>query len=294
MFLSSVFALEQLPDPVLLPRDVFVGDTAELVFFQEFPVPDEVREEGLTIPGSRFDGYSDYRIELVSLSWQGSIAEIHVRFVSWKTGVVELPPLTTDYGVLVVPPVTIASIVDRDGITAPSPARSPLLIPGTTWILYGTLLGVLFVTGLVWILVVKIRFWLVTGPGKRLAARRYRNFLREIRLLSRRYQKKGDSWWYGRLSRALKSYLGLYFYSDVSSCLSQTGAELVLSVRAVDKREDAGDSPGRAAETLESLFAVIDRVRFGGSESGVMRSVLIESAVSFVQEMEEIADHGIS
>lgn len=294
MLVFSLFALEQLPDPVLIPRDVYVGDMAELVFFHELPVPEQIREDGMAIPGSRFDNSGDYRIDSVSMSWQDSIAEIHVRFVSWKTGVIELPPLETDYGVLSIPSVTVASIIDRDGITSPAPARSPLLIPGTTWILYGIIVGLFLGAGVVWFLVVKIRSWLIAGPAKRLASRRQRSFLREIRLLSRRSQKAGASWWYGRLSRALKSYLGLYFYSDANRCLSRTGTELSQRINAIEPHENAADQPGHAAEILEGLFAVIDRVRFSGSESGVLRSGVLESAESFVAEMEELADHGIS
>lgn len=293
-FAFSVFPLEQLPDPVLLPRDVYVGDMAELVFFQDFPVPEQVGKNGMTIQDNRFPDSVDYRIDSVRISWQNSIAEIHVRFVSWKTGSIEFPPLETEYGNLMIPPVTVASIMDRDGISAPSPARSPLLIPGTTWILYGLLLGIFFAAGIVWFLIVKVRYWLVTGPAKRLAARRHRNFLREIRLLSRKSQKSGSSWWYGRLSRALKCYMGLYFFSDGCCCLSWTGTELVRRVHAIESREDFSGYPARAAEILEGLFIAIDRVRFGGSESGVTRSGLLESAESFVAVMEEIADHGIS
>ncbi len=294
LFGFSVFSIDQLPEPVLLPRDVYVGDIAELVFFQNFPVPDQVGEDGLSIPGSSFHDSVDYRIDDVRISWQDSIAEIHVRFVSWKTGVIEFTPLETDYGNLIIPPVTIVSIIDRDGISAPSPARSPLLVPGTTWILYGLLLGTFLGAGVVWFLIVKIRFWLVTGPAKRLAARRHRNFLREIRLLSRRSQKSGASWWYGRLSRALKCYMGLYFFSDGGFCLSWTGTEFVQRVHAIGLQEENGAYSGPVAKTLEDLFTAIDRVRFGGSESGINRSGLLESAESFVAGMEEIADHGVS
>lgn len=294
LFTFAVFALQQLPDPVLLPRDVYVGDVAELVFYHEIAVPDQIRESGVTVSGDHFTDTDEYHIEEVSLTWQGSAAEIRIRFVSWKTGVIELPPIDSGYGIIEVPPVTIASIVDRDGITSPAPARSPLLIPGTTWMLYGLVLGVLLCVGVALFFADRVRQWYLAGPAKRSAARRYRNFLHTARILSRRRQKADPIWWYGKLSYAIKWYLGLYFSADGSSLLSRTGTELVTYVKNLETDDAGSESVDQAAGILEELFMDIDRVRFGGTESGIHRSGLLETAGSFVDTMEEVAHHDVS
>lgn len=295
LFACAVFARQQLPDPAVFPRDVYVGDAAELVFYREISVPEKIRESGLTIPGDRFTESDLYRVESVSITWQDAVAEIRVRFVSWTTGVIEFPAIESGYGIIDFPPVTIVSILERDGISSPAPARSPLLIPGTTWMLYGFILGFLLCVGGALFFAARIRRWLLDGPAKRSAARRYRAFLRTLRFLARRSQKAESVWWYGKLSYALKWYLGLYFFADGSSLLSRTGTELVAYVLTLETNDNDTDSAaGHAAGVLEELFTDIDRVRFSGAEDGMLRTDLLETAGSFVDTMEEVAHHDIS
>lgn len=132
---------------ILLPKKVYIGDTAELRC--TFNSPD-VNLKALVSNGARkltFDSLSlneDYDIKDISLSPAGvDFYQLSITFVPWKTGDLFFPPLTIEGSEVTVlfQPVNIVSLISADekNATTLRDTAAPLLLPGTTYKLYGTL-----------------------------------------------------------------------------------------------------------------------------------------------------------
>ena len=92
----------------------------------------------------------------------------------------------------------------------------------------------------------------------------------------------GFEWWYAQLSSALKRYLLLYY----------TGSDTGFFING--NRAGGFADSGASGEMIRNLFTVIDCVRFSGSEEGVSRSGLLESAGNLSRILEERTDDVVS
>ena len=282
-FFASPLFSEAPSDVVLIPRDVYVGDIAELSFTLDIGKTDAFPDGTLVLSGESLPASEEVSIKQVTVTRRESGAEVRIIFVPWVTGRVSFPTIPVHESLVRPPDVTIVSILDRSGSMALEPARSPLLIPGTTWMLYGGILaGLLLVVGS-WYGFVSVRRWLLMNPDRRIAAKRTRFFARELRLLAKKMKTAGFEWWYAQLSSALKRYLLLYYTGSDTGFLSLTGTELA----------GFADS-GASGEMIRNLFTVIYCVRFSGSEEGVSRSGLLESAGNLSRILEERTDDVVS
>ncbi len=138
---------ESTAQQILLPKKVYIGDTAELRC--TFNSPD-VNLKALVSNGARkltFDSLSlneDYAIKDISLSPAGvDFYQLSITFVPWKTGDLFFPPLTIEGSEVTVlfQPVNIVSLISADekNATTLRDTAAPLLLPGTSYKLYGTL-----------------------------------------------------------------------------------------------------------------------------------------------------------
>jgi len=151
--------------------------------------------------------------------------------------------------------------------------------------IYGIVILLVFTAALTWFLIVKIRRFLLVTPSRRRASRRLKFIAKELRFLERRQKNLDRSVWFSRYSGMLKKYLSLYFYTKPDACISQTGTELA-SMTATRN--------GEAGRIVHTVFSAVDRVRFGGMESGVSREDLVLSARELSRQLEETTDNDIS
>jgi hypothetical protein len=241
----------------LVPREVYVGDTAELSF--ESSAFASSLESGTlySVPPGDIDESSDVSVKSVLVAQNGSTASVTVRFVPWVAGMLRLPSFHVGKITVAPPSVMIPSLLEKTGKTSLEPARSPLLVPGTTWMLYGTILAAIALIAGGVIAVAKLAAWFLRTPGKRLAGRRVALFLRELRALEKKKEKIPGELWLAGFSLTLRRYLGAFCAHDLDAFLSLTGSEISL----VFASSDAGDSSPNVAVLLSS----IDRIRFGGA-----------------------------
>lgn len=143
---------------ILLPKKVYIGDTAELrCTFNT----DNLIFKQLTINGSTeintevFSeelNYQDYEVLSLSLAPAGiNYYQLSINFKAWKTGNITLPPVKIGDTELILDPVNIVSITEQNSINSLRENKTPILLPGTSYKLYGSL--ILFVI----ILIVAIR-----------------------------------------------------------------------------------------------------------------------------------------
>ena len=241
---------------MLIPREVFIGDMAELSFTTGAFTA--VLDDGtlFALPAEDLPKSDDVEVKSILVSQRGSTAAVTVRFVPWASGVVRLPSFKLK-GVAVTPPVVrIGSLIEKTGRTTIEPPRSPLLVPGTTWMLYGLIAAILVATVAGIIAAVKLAHYLLLSPLRRQTGKRAVILLRDLKSLERKAGKIPVSSWYASFALSIRRYFGAYCDGDFGSLLSSTGTEIAGRLRGLDLS---------LAERAVSLFSDMDEIRFGSS-----------------------------
>lgn len=147
------------PQQILVPKKVYIGDTAELrctfnspsqglknLISQSAAAADT---QGVTkLPLVSQTATEDYVIKDVTLAPAGvDFYQLTVTFVPWKTGEILFPPMEiegTDI-VLDFQPLQIVSLITAENAatTTLHDTAAPLLLPGTAYRLYGTLAAII-------------------------------------------------------------------------------------------------------------------------------------------------------
>ena len=139
------------PQQILIPKKVYIGDTAELrcTFNSPDPFLKQLTSSGiaeLPLVSQSTEPQEEYVIKNISLSPSGiDFYQLTITFIPWKTGDLLFPSMEivgSDI-VLEFQPIQIVSLITNEN-TNTSTIRDTaalLLLPGTTYKLYGTLSG---------------------------------------------------------------------------------------------------------------------------------------------------------
>lgn len=241
---------------ILIPREVYVGDTAEFSFSSGAFA--SVLEDGtlFALPPNEIPASDAVDVKSILVSQHGQTASVTIRFVPWASGVIRLPSFKLK-GVAVTPPVVrIGSLIEKTGKTAIEPPRSPLLVPGTTWILYGLIAAILVATVAGIVVAVRLARYLLQSPLRRQAGRRAAILFRELKNLERKAGKISFDSWYAAFALSVRRYFGAYCDGDFGALLSSTGTEISSRVRDLD---------ASLASSVASLFSAMDEIRFGSA-----------------------------
>lgn len=191
------------PQQILVPKKVYIGDAAELRC--TFNSPSSALKE-LTINGSaevsthsEFSTHSDlsassepsassadYEINSITLAPAGvDFYQLSLNFVPWKTGLIEFPNLILEDVTIVFEPVQIVSLVSADNLNTTSlhDTAAPLLLPGTTYKLYGTLATIIILMIILIRLFIKRKSLLFYINTRRLLQKYKKNKKQTIRSL---------------------------------------------------------------------------------------------------------------
>lgn len=132
---------------VLVPKQVYIGDSAELLctfnsssdVFKNLTASGvaELSLENFTQPLNA----TEYQIKKVSLMPTGvDFYQFTVTFVPWKTGEIAFPAYEIEGMNIAFEPIHIVSLTEQNSITAIQSSTAPLLLPGTTYKLYGAII----------------------------------------------------------------------------------------------------------------------------------------------------------
>ncbi len=251
-------------EAVLVPREVFVGDRAQLTFsVSSLELP---KGEVYEVPVSEIASSEDATLESIVATSDLQGTTVSIFFIPWRTGVVKLPSFTVEKVRIVPPEIRISSIVDKTGRSSLEPARPPLLVPGTTWLAYGYIAaGVLslFAAG---VAIARVLAWLAANPrdrkSSRYAKRRTRALSKSLRHLEKQSRSMGVDEWYAALARALRCYLGALCALDGSAFASHTRFEVLEECGRIGISDtEIGE------EGLGGILARIDAIRFSGEGS---------------------------
>lgn len=137
------------PQQILIPKKVYIGDTAELrcTFNSPDPFLKQLTSSGtaeLPLVSQLAESQEEYVIKNISLSPSGiDFYQLTITFIPWKTGDLLFPSMEIEGSdiVLEFQPIQIVSLITNENTNTSTirDTAAPLLLPGTTYKLYGTL-----------------------------------------------------------------------------------------------------------------------------------------------------------
>ncbi len=165
--LLTFFSPPVFPEPdfsqILIPKKIFVGDTAELRFsfrsslelFEDSPESDE---KFLSVEKLPYDADGeDLTVLRLALQRNGPFYTVVFTFIPWKTDAVDIPPFdlfsvmgkTSTVPLLIDPePFEVSSILSRLSEDSPRPPLGPLLVPGTIYFVWALIFAAVLVLAL--------------------------------------------------------------------------------------------------------------------------------------------------
>ncbi len=273
---------------VLVPREVFVGDTAELSFDSPALKGALDAASAVTVKSTDFPVSPEVTINSIQVFEKDGSALVLIRFIPWAAGVLQLPSFSIQKIRVVPPPVRISSLIEKTGRTALEPPRSPLLIPGTTYLLYGFIALCIILASALIFAFVKIRNSFAGTRKGTQSKRRIRFALKQLRHLERIIQKTGSAEWYRRYASFLRTYFGMFCMLGGESFASATGTEIISGIgKHFDSREGGRTGVNDIISRLRTLLTRIDTLRFSAPPVSDTCALDIETARTLIQALED-------
>ncbi len=263
---------------VLIPQEIFIGDQAAYQY--RFNVALNEGNAVLELPDSELPLSPDMTVNAVRITVTPGEVAVQISFIPWKTGTVSFPAIVSGDFAIQLPPVRIASILDRTGITVLQEVRPPLLVPGTMLLLYGLALGSLAALLVSITMFIKLRRWYLKSAGKHSVERHSREALKKLRRLERAVSRTALDPWYAAFQQLVRQFLSGITGVAMTAC---TTPEVT---RHLEVLEDGRDE--RVLNGFAELLAATDVIRFAGtvtadqrqSHCAVLRG-LLSSAAAF-------------
>ncbi|AIN94235.1 hypothetical protein H0R90_00830 [Treponema putidum] len=260
---------------ILIPQQVFVGDSAEFLF----PI-DSLKSFDPSILMSGYFKVNKIKqnvfmdITSIQIKKQEKKEYISISFTPWETGAISFPPLTEAGIYDAIPQVFISSILETAKVEVIQPPRPPILIPGTSYLLYliASVSGVLIFSFIMIFSTIRKRFFVYSfSKAQRL---RIRTLNKALKRLKRQISSVSSSDNLEMIAKR-KDWLKKFEFVFRKYCFSLTESEQVV-------KSDEGDSLtySEMLERLktkfkntygvyfefEKLFFKLQAIRFGGTD----------------------------
>lgn len=288
------------PQQILIPKKVYIGDTAELrcTFNSPDPFLKQLTSSGtaeLPLVSQSAESQEEYVIKNISLSPSGiDFYQLTITFIPWKTGDLLFPSMEIEGSdiVLEFQPIQIVSLIANENTNTSTirDTAAPLLLPGTTYKLYGTLSGFVIFLIICIRIILKRKNILFYINQKRLLKKYKKNKKQTIRNLYKiadeaEAAKIDDQTAAENLQKSLRTYLEIRFdypftHSVASEIMQgwQTATGGLLS-----------DTKTEAFGNIAASFIRTDFIRYsknGKFEENELIN-LIEKIISQIQILEQ-------
>lgn len=280
---------------ILIPKKVYIGDQAELRCTFNSPST-ELKQ----LVNSESDGQaelslvsfnsSEYEVKSVTLAPAGvDFYQLSITFIPWKTGEIQFPPFTIDGTDLLIEfqPVQIVSLIstDSNNATVLRDTAAPLLLPGTTYKIYGALTAfIIFLIAAIRIIIKRksIQFYLNT---KRLQRKYKKNKKQTFRALRQIENETSDSYIAGQIQKIMRNYLEVRFdypFTNATTSELMKGWQKVTGGLLSDAKEEAfGD--------ITASFIRTDYIRYGNENqfNENEKTELIKKLIDCIEVLEK-------
>jgi len=246
---AAGFAQDRNSGAFMVPSKVYVGDRASLIL----PLPGfTVKEDSEN--ASVVSASNDIDIHRALLERRPLGSRLTVEFTAYAPGILELPSINIAGEVFSGLTIEISSILEHDSsgkvLSDPAP---PLAVPGTSLLVYGTIISILIFLSLAfWVLLwgrKNIKNWLAAWEKRRLL-----NGMRGVEKRLRRSVARNDDTYRNildALSREFRFFLSRF---TGEHCHAMTAVEFANSEMHINR------------EFLKDFFKHCDGIRFSGGE----------------------------
>lgn len=286
------------PQQILMPKKVYIGDTAELRCTFNSPAPQikQLTVNGIAkLPFVSQTDTEDYVIKDVSLAPAGvDFYQLTITFVPWKTGDLLFPPMEiegTDT-LLEFQPLQIVSLITAENAASTTlhDTAAPLLLPGTAYKLYGTLAAIVLLLIILIRLFVKRKSLMFYINNKRLLKKYKKNKKQTKKALYKIADTAGQTDFNAKtaaenLQKVLRNYLEVRFdYPFTRTVTSDimTGWQSVTGGLCSDKKEEAFGE-------IAACFIRTDYIRYskGGAFEKDELVKLVDKLVLIIETLEK-------
>ena len=285
------------PQQILVPKKVYIGDTAELrcTFNNPSPTLKALTAQGVTkLPLVSQSSTDDYVIKDVSLAPAGvDFYQLTITFVPWKTGNLQFPPMEIEDSDLILEfqPLQIVSLITAENASTTTlhDTAAPLLLPGTAYKLYGTLAAVILLLIILIRLFVKRKSLMFYINNKRLLKKYKKNKKQAKRALYKIADSVSESDFNAKaaaenIQKILRNYLEVRFDFPFTRTVTSdimAGWHTVTSGLCSEKKEDAFGE-------IAACFIRTDYIRY--SKAGAFKNdelvKLVEQLVVNIETLE--------
>ena len=208
-------------DVTLSPPLIFTGDIAELSYDYKTDAPVTECSENAEVLST--DEVSVLSASIVVRSqgnaFTGSKNRVTVtlQIIPWQSGTVNVKQIPQGFfkscpelEAIEIPSFTVQSILEQTGETELKPMKSPLVIPGTTYAVYGAVIFavILFISLILFAFKFeKVKDFFSAIFYSRFHSKNYRLHLRQINKLRRTLEEGDDKFFAQQIQQILRSYL---------------------------------------------------------------------------------------
>ncbi|UTC63778.1 hypothetical protein E4O00_07465 [Treponema sp. OMZ 788] len=260
---------------ILIPQQVFVGDSAEFLFpidaLQSFD-PSALMSGSFKIDKIKQNTFMD--VTSIQIKKQEKKEYISINFTPWETGPISFPPLTEAGIYDPMPQVFIFSILETANVEVIQPPRPPLLLPGTSYLLYliASISGVFIFTSIMIFSAVRKHFFVYSfSRAQRIRIKALNKSLRKLKRLVSSVSS-ADSF---EVITKRKDWLKKFEFAFRKYCFSLTSSAKVLKSEEGDcltYSEILENLKNKFENTygvyfeFEKIFFKLQALRFGNTE----------------------------
>lgn len=292
---SSSLGLTVDSHQVLVPQNVYIGDTAELrvSFVSEKAEKLLKGQSSVELPLSNFTeelNFQEYQIEKINLITSGpNNYTFVITFIPWKTGNIKFPQyalMSEENLELKFENVSISSLIKDESVGLQG-QNAPLLLPGTVYKIYGILVGVILVLLILIRLIVK-RDSVAASIKKRKLIKKYKKNKKEtLKNLGKLLKKNeiSDVDFAAEIQRLIRNYLEVRFEVPFTKTVSSEIKEKFNYVES-----PISEQKKEAINIIEKIFLDTDIIRYAQNSQGLNKTKFLENEK---QEMVEIIKQNI-
>lgn len=242
----------------IIPRRIFIGDPAVLVL----PLEGTASQNSgvvLTPLSPNFPSHPGIDFHRITLEQRGGTRRLMIEFTAFVPGILELPAIEIGEYKFSGLTVMVNSVLDNNSSPALSGPASSLAMPGTAFMLYGTIAGL--------ILLIFLTIWFILKG--RIVINNLREKLKRRRLFSsmKKTEKRlSKSVLNGESSRSILDKLSEQFRIFLSvltgkNCRTMTAREFEELSPVITRHKDISPS------FLHDFFRDCDDLRFSGVDA---------------------------
>lgn len=274
--LDFVFA-QSYVSQVVLPKKIYVGDVAEIRvsfssgidFFADLPATQAERKLSLSNLGFDTDN-EDFLLKDAILRRTELNYTLILFVMPWNTGEIKIPSINLTAGIytdekmpFVIPieTFTVSSILTKGVESSMVPPVPPLLIPGTTYFLYGFI--ILFIVFLIFFFRLLFNWSKLVGKIKNYKLKKTyiqnKKFtLKQLKKLEKKYSKMSDKEFCTELVLIIRNYLKVRYGQSFDSIPTSKLMKEFNKLTAYTMSDSAIEN----VEELISVFYRADYIRF--------------------------------